>query len=114
MIKKARTPIVEYDDCLAIELPGDGKPQERDRLTDQALVLLYDRLPGRRPRWRLRGIRFDRDEWTRSAIRRWWAAHEIRFLRDDEMDQPIPRSAAATAPQAPASRLSSSAIAIRP
>jgi len=90
MIKKARTPIVEYDDCLAIELPGDGKPQERDRLTDQALVLLYDRLPGRRPRWRLRGIRFDRDEWTRSAIRRWWAAHEIRFLRDDEMDQPIP------------------------
>jgi len=90
MTKKARTPIVEYDDCFAIELPGDGKPQERDRLTDQAVVIVYDRLAGRQPRWRLRGLRFDRDEWTRAGIRRWWAAHEVCFLREDELDQPIP------------------------
>jgi len=90
MSKKARTAINEYDDSLAIELPGHWPPRERDRLTDQALVVAYDRLPGRRPRWRLRGLYFDRDEWTRSAIRRWWAAHEVRFLADDQLDQPIP------------------------
>lgn len=90
MNKKARTPIVEYDDSLAIELPGDRAPQERDHLSDQALVVAYDRLPGRRPRWRLRALYFDREEWTRSGIRRWWAAHEVRFLADDQLDQPIP------------------------
>jgi hypothetical protein len=53
MSKKARTPIVEYNDHFAIELPGDGSPQERDRLTDQAMVVAYDRQPGGKPRWRL-------------------------------------------------------------
>jgi len=79
--KKARTPIVEYDNVLAIELGGEGRPQERDRLTDQALVVAYDRRPGRRPRWRLRSLLFDREEWTRSAIRRWWAAHSRHLPR---------------------------------
>jgi len=88
--KKARTPIVEYDDVLAIELGGEGRPQERDRLTDQALVVAYDRRPGRRPRWRLRSLLFDREEWTRSAIRRWWAAHEVHLLAADQLDRPIP------------------------
>ena len=77
MSKKARTPIVEYEDTFAIELPGEGKPQERDRLSDQAMVIAYDRRPGRQPRWRLRALYFDRDEWTRSGIRRWWAAHGL-------------------------------------
>ena len=90
MGKKARTPIVEYEDSFAIELPGDDPPQERDRLTDQALVVAYDRRPGGKPRWRLRALRFDRDEWTRSGIRRWWAGHEIQFLAEDQLDQPIP------------------------
>jgi hypothetical protein len=90
MSKKARTPIVEYEDHLAIELKGEGPPRERDRLTDQAMVVAYDRLPGRRPRWRLRALLFDREEWTRSAIRRWWAAHEIWFLPGDRLDQPTP------------------------
>jgi hypothetical protein len=90
MSKKARTPIAEYDDSFAIELPGDGVPQERDRLTDQAIVVAYDRRPGRRSRWRLRALYFDRDEWTRSGIRRWWAAHEVQFLAQDELDTPIP------------------------
>ena len=90
MNKKARTPINEYDETYAIELPGEGTPQERDRLTDQAITVAYDRLPGRKPRWRLRGLHFDREEWTRSGIRRWWAAHEVRFLRDDELDTPVP------------------------
>jgi hypothetical protein len=90
MIKKARTPIIEYEDTFAIELPGDYPPQERDRLTDQALVVAYDRLPRRKPRWRLRSLLFDRDEWTRSGIRRWWAAHEVWFLAEDQMDRPIP------------------------
>jgi hypothetical protein len=90
MSKKARTPIVEYDDYLAIELPGDGPPQERDRLTDQAIVIAYDRLPGPRPRWRLRALRFDQEDWTRSGIRRWWAAHEVWFLAADQLGQPIP------------------------
>jgi hypothetical protein len=90
MVKKARTPIIEYDDSFAIELPGDHPPQERDRLTDQALVVGYDRLPRRKPRWRLRTLLFDRDEWTRSGIRRWWAAHEVWFLAEDQMDRPIP------------------------
>jgi hypothetical protein len=90
MTKKARTPINEHDDSLAIELPGDRAPQERDRLTDQALVVAYDRLPGRRHRWRLRALHFDRDEWTRSGIRRWWAAHEVRFLGADQVDEPVP------------------------
>jgi hypothetical protein len=90
MPKKARTPIVEYEDHFAIELPGgDRPPRETDRLTDQALVVAYDRLPGRR-RWQLRALRFDREEWTRSGIRRWWAMHEVRFLASDELDHDIP------------------------
>jgi hypothetical protein len=90
MGKKARTPIIESDDYFAIELPGDRPPQERDRLTDQAMVVAYDRLPRKQPRWRLRTLRFDRDEWTRSGIRRWWAAHEVWFLAGDQLDRPIP------------------------
>jgi hypothetical protein len=90
MTKKARTPIVEYEDCLAIELPGDQPPQERDRLTDQALVVAYDRRPGQRPRWRLRALLFDRDAWTRSGIREWWAAHEVQFLAEDQLEKPVP------------------------
>jgi hypothetical protein len=89
MAKKARTPISEYEDSFAIELPGDGQPQERDRLTDQAMVVAYDRRPGRSP-WRLRALYFDRDEWTRSGIRRWWAAHEVQFLAEHQLDKPIP------------------------
>lgn len=90
MVKKARTPIVEYDDAFAIELPGDAPPQERDHLDDQALVVAYDRLPRARPRWRLRALYFDRDEWTRSGIRTWWAAHEVRFLAHTQLDDPVP------------------------
>jgi hypothetical protein len=90
MSKKARTPIVEYDDCFAIELAGSGPPHERDRLTDQALVIAYDRKPGRQPRWQLRALYFDRDEWARSGIRRWWATHEVQFLAADQLDTPIP------------------------
>lgn len=90
MDKKARTPINEYDDAYAIELPGDGAPRERDRLTDQAIVVAYDPRPGPQPRWRLRALYFDRDEWTRTGIRRWWAAHEIQFLAQEELDKPIP------------------------
>jgi hypothetical protein len=90
MVKKARTPISEYEDSFAIELTGDGAPQERDRLTDQAMVIAYDRRPGTRRRWRLRALYFDRDEWTRSGIRRWWAAHEVHILGQDQMDKPIP------------------------
>jgi hypothetical protein len=90
MAKKARTPIVEYEDSFAIELPGDGAPGERDRLTDQGMVVAYDRRPGRRPRWRLRALYFDRDQWTRSGIRRWWAAHEVQLLAADQMEKAIP------------------------
>ena len=90
MVKKARTPIAEYDDSLAIELPGDGPPHERDRLTDQDLVVTYDRLPGKKPRWRLRGLYFDRGKWTRSGIRIWWAAHEVQLLAGDQLDGPVP------------------------
>lgn len=90
MAKKARTPIVEYEDSFAIELPGDGPPQERDRLTDQGLVVAYDRRPGARYRWRLRALHFDRDTWTRSGIRRWWAVHEVQFLGSDQLERPIP------------------------
>jgi hypothetical protein len=90
MTKKARTPIVEYDDSFAIELSGDHPPQERDRLTDQSMVIAYDRRPGRQSRWRLRALHFDRDEWTRSGIRRWWAAHEVEFLAHDQLEKPIP------------------------
>jgi len=90
MGKKARTPIVEYEDTFAIELPGDRPPQERDRLTDQAIVVAYDHQPGRQARWRLRALYFDRDEWTRSGIRRWWAAHQVLFLGEDQLDTPIP------------------------
>lgn len=89
MAKKARTPIVEFDDTFAIELSGDGPPQERDRLSDQAMVVAYDRR-GRQLRWRLRALHFDRDEWTRSGIRRWWAMHEVVFLAEDQLDKPIP------------------------
>ncbi|MFN2241730.1 MAG: hypothetical protein ACK2U2_05545, partial [Anaerolineae bacterium] len=84
MAKKARTPIVEYDDTFAIELPGDAPPQERDRLSDQGMVVAYDRR-GRQFRWRLRALNFDRDQWTRSGIRRWWAVHEVMFLAEDEL-----------------------------
>jgi hypothetical protein len=90
MTKRARTPIVEYEDYFAIELAGDQLPSERDRLTDQALVIAYDRRPGRRPRWRLRALFFDRDAWTRSGIREWWAAHEVQFLAEDQLDRPVP------------------------
>jgi hypothetical protein len=90
MSKKARTPIIEYDESFAIELPGDQPPQERDRLTDQALVVGYDRRSGGGQRWRLRALYFDRDDWTRSGIRRWWAAHEVQFLAHDQLDRPIP------------------------
>lgn len=90
MRKRARTPILEYDETLAIELPGERAPQERDRLTDQAMVVAYDRLPRRQPRWRLRALYFDREEWTRSGIRRWWAAHEVWFLAEDQLDRPVP------------------------
>jgi hypothetical protein len=90
MSKKARTPIVEYDNSFAIELPGDQTPQERDRLTDQALVVAYDRRPGRTLRWRLRALYFDRDEWTRSGIRRWWATHEVQLLAQDQLNKPVP------------------------
>jgi hypothetical protein len=90
MSKKARTPIVEYEDYFAIELPGERPPRERDRLADQALVVVYDRRPGKKPRWRLRALHFDRSEWTRSGIRRWWAAHEVQFLAKDQMDKPVP------------------------
>jgi hypothetical protein len=90
MNKKARTPIIEYDDYLAIELPGDGPPQERDRLSDQAMVVAYDRVPRGQRKWRLRALNFDREEWTRSGIRRWWAAHEVWFLARDQMNRPIP------------------------
>jgi len=89
MAKKARTPIVEYDDTFSIELSGEGPPQERDRLSDQAMVVAYDRR-GRQPRWRLRALHFDREEWTRSGIRTWWAAHEVRFLAHDELDEAVP------------------------
>ena len=89
MAKKARTPIIEYDDSFAIELTGDGPPQERDRLSDQAMVVAYDRR-GRQFRWRLRALYFDRDEWTRSGIRRWWAVHEVVFLAEEQLDKPIP------------------------
>ena len=89
MAKKARTPILEYDDTFAIELPGDGPAQERDRLSDQAMVIAYDRR-GRQPRWRLRALHFDREDWTRSGIRRWWAVHEVVFLAEDQLDKPIP------------------------
>jgi hypothetical protein len=90
MDRKARTPIGEYEDYLAIELPGEHPPDERDRLTDQAMVVAYDRVPRARLRWRLRGLYFDRDEWTRSGIRRWWAAHEVHLLAEQELDRPIP------------------------
>jgi hypothetical protein len=90
MSKKARTPISEYDDYFAIELPGDHSPQERDRLSDQALIVAYDLRPGPKPRWRLRALRFDRSEWTRTGIRRWWAAHEVKFLAADQLDMPVP------------------------
>jgi len=89
MARKARTPIVEYDATFAIELAGEGSPHERDRLSDQAMVIAYDRR-GRQLAWRLRALHFDRDEWTRSGIRRWWAVHEVAFLADDQLDTPIP------------------------
>jgi hypothetical protein len=104
MSKKARTPIIEYDDVFAIELPGERAPQERDRLADQSMVIAYDRRPGRQQRWRLRALRFDRGEWTRSGIRRWWAAHEVQFLAQDQLDKPIPeicRSYPAPGPSLP-------------
>jgi len=65
--------------------PGEGPP---DRPGSGCVA--YDRRPGRRPRWRLRSLLFDREEWTRSAIRRWWAAHEVHLLAADQLDRPIP------------------------
>ncbi len=90
MNKKARTPIIEYEDVFVIQLPGDHPPHERDHLTDQAMIVAYDRKPGNKPRWRLREIVFDRAEWTRSGIRRWWAEHEVVFLALDQLDDPVP------------------------
>ena len=100
MAKKARTPIIEYDDTFAIELPGDGPPHERDRLSDQAMVVAYDRR-GRQFRWRLRALHFDREEWTRSGIRRWWAVHEVIFLAEDQLDKPVPEICRSYPPPSP-------------
>jgi hypothetical protein len=100
MVKKARTPILEYDDTFAIELAGNGPPQERDRLSDQAMVVAYDRRSPR-PRWRLRALFFDREEWTRSGIRRWWAVHEVVFLAEDQLDKPIPEICRSYPPPSP-------------
>lgn len=102
MPKKARTPIVEYEETLAIELPGDHPPQERDRLSDQALVVAYDRPNPRQQRWRLRALIFDRGEWTRTGIRRWWAVHEVHFLALDQLDKPVPELCRAYHSQDPA------------
>ena len=91
MSQKARTPIIEYEEQFAIELGGDHPPQERDRLADQSMVVAYDHRPGgKRNRWRLHSLLLHRDDWTRSAIRRWWAAHEVVFLGADQLDRPIP------------------------
>jgi hypothetical protein len=90
MAKKARTRINEYEHTYAIELPGNRRPGERDRLTDQALVVAYERLPRAKPRWRLVGLHFDKDEWTRSGIRRWWATHEVHFLAGDQLGKLVP------------------------
>jgi hypothetical protein len=90
MDKKARTPIVEHEDSFAIELPGGGAPRERDTLDDQGMVVAYDRLPGATRRWRLRALYFDREQWTRSGIRRWWAAHEVQFLAEGQLNIAIP------------------------
>ena len=90
MSLKARTPIVEYNDSYAIELGGSYPAQERDRLTDQAIVVAYDRVAQAPPQWRLRAILFDRGQWTRSGIRRWWAAHEVRFLAAGKLDTLVP------------------------
>jgi len=87
---KARTPIVEYDDSYAIELGGSHPAQERDRLTDQAMVIAYDRVARTPLQWHLRAIYFDLGQWTRSGIRRWWAAHEVRFLAVDKPDTLVP------------------------
>ena len=90
MSLKARTPIVEYDDSYAIELGGSHPAQERDRLTDQAIVIAYDRVAQAPAQWRLRAILFDRGQWTRSGIRRWWAAHEVQLLAADKLDTLVP------------------------
>jgi hypothetical protein len=91
MVRKARTPIVEYEDTFAIELLDEGgEPQERDRLTDQDIVIGYDRRPGEHSKWRLHSLFFNRETWTRSAIRRWWAGHEVWLLSDEQLDRPIP------------------------
>jgi hypothetical protein len=87
---KARTPIIDYDDSYAIELGGSHPAQERDRLTDQAMVIAYDRVAQAPMQWRLRALLFDRGQWTRSGIRRWWAAHEVRFLAADKPDTLVP------------------------
>jgi hypothetical protein len=89
-VKKARTPLAEGETWYAIELPGEGKPQEFDVLVDQAMRVGYDRLPGRRLRWRLRTLQFDKGEWTKTAIRRWWAEHEVVLLAESRLDREIP------------------------
>lgn len=104
MPRKARTPIVEYNDRFVIEIPGETPPTDTDRLTDQRIVVGYGRLPGRHPRWQLRELSFDRDAWTRSGIRMWWAAHEVIFLSADQLDREIPevcRAYAAPSPNLP-------------
>jgi len=90
MSQKARTPIVEYEEFYAIELPGSHPPHERDRLSDQRMVVAYDFVPKAQPRWRLRALHFDREHWTRSGIRRWWAVHEVHLLAQDQMDDLVP------------------------
>jgi len=90
MSLKARTPIIEHEDSYAIVLGGDRPPQERDRLTDQAMVIAYDRGTGEQSRWHLRAIFFDRNRWTRSGIRRWWAAHEVRLVAVDQPEVLVP------------------------
>jgi hypothetical protein len=89
-VKKARTPLVEGDTWYAIELPGEGHPEEFDVLTDQAIRIGYDRLPGRKPRWRLRTLQFDKGEWTKTGIRRWWAEHEVVLLAESQLEREIP------------------------
>jgi hypothetical protein len=104
-VKKARTPLAEGDAWYAIQLAGEGEPQEFDVLTDQAIRIGYDRLPGARPHWRLRSIQFDKDQWSKTAIRRWWAEHEVVLLAESQLDRDVPelcRGYDAPSPELPA------------
>jgi len=82
--------VVERGNSYVIELGAGQAPQERDRLTDQAMVIAYDLVSSEPARWRLRAIHFDRGHWTRSGARRWWAAHEIRLLAHSELETAVP------------------------